>query len=228
MSNLPRHVLRRLPGVKRARLTLLFGDLGRTESLTDWGFQRGLPVDRWYIEYFLKERANLVRGQVLEVKEDAYATRFGASSVDVVDIDASNERATIVGDLCDPTTLQPARYDAAIVTQTLQFVSDVEAALRNLLRSLRAGGSLLITVPALSRLCGPDDRWRWTPIGFEQQLRAAMAAESAEVEVVGLGSSLSARAFLFGLAADDLDDEALTVHDPDLPLVVVGCVRLPC
>jgi SAM-dependent methyltransferase len=185
-------------------------------------------VDRWYIEYFLKERANLVQGHVLEVKEDVYATRFGASSVDVVDIDASNERATIVGDLCDPTTLQAARYDAAIVTQTLQFVSDVEAALRNLLRSLRAGGSLLITVPALSRLCGPDDRWRWTPIGLEQQLWAAMTAEPAEVKVAGLGSSLSARAFLFGLAADDLDEEVLKVHDPDVPLVVVGCVRLPC
>jgi hypothetical protein len=209
-------------------LTLLFGDLARTESLTDWGFERGLPVDRWYIEHFLHERADLVRGRVLEVKEDAYATRFGASSVDVVDIDAANEMATIVGDLCVPTTLRPARYDAAIITQTLQFVSDVDAALRNVLSSLRAGGSLLITVPALSRLCGPEDHWRWTPIGLEQQLWAAVGAQRAEVQVAGLGNSLSARAFLFGLAADDLAEEALAVRDPDLPLVVAACVRLPC
>jgi hypothetical protein len=228
MSNLPRHVLRRLPGVKRARLTVLFGDLALTESLTDWGFQRGLPVDRWYIESFLKEHAYLVRGEVLEVKDDAYATRFGASSVDVVDIDGSNERATIVGDLCDPTTLRPARYDAAIITQTLQFVNDVEAALRNLITSLRAGGSLLISVPALSRLDGQGDRWRWTPAGLQQQLRGAIADRHADVEVSGLGSGLSARAFLFGLAADDLPNEALAVHDPDLPMVVVGCIRLLC
>jgi hypothetical protein len=228
VSSLLRKILRRLPGVKRARLTVLFGDLARTEPLTHWGFQRGLPVDRWYIESFLSERANLVRGQVLEVKADAYATRFGASSVDVVDIDASNERATVVGDLCDPTTLLPARYDAAIITQTLQFVSDVEAALGNLVTSLRAGGSLLITVPALSRLDGQNDRWRWTPAGLRQQLRSAVAERPAEIEVVGLGSGLSARTFLFGLAADDLPDEVLAFHDQDLPLVVAACVRLPC
>jgi SAM-dependent methyltransferase len=209
-------------------LTVLFGDTARTESLTAWGLERGLPVDRWYIESFLNEHADLVRGQVLEVKEDAYATRFGASSVDVVDIDPSNKRATIVGDLCNPTTLQVARYDAAIVTQTLQFLTDVEAALRSLVRSLRAGGSLLISVPALSRLDGQDDRWRWTPTGLQQQLRSAVAERHADVEVAALGSGLSARAFLFGLAAEDLPDGALAVHDPEIPVVVVACVRLPC
>jgi hypothetical protein len=221
-------VLRRLPGLQRARLRVLFGSLRRTESLTQWGYQRGLPVDRWYIESFLTERAHLVRGRVLEVKSDGYATRLGASEVDVVDIDASNARATVVGDLCNPATLDVDRYDAAIITQTLQFVPDVEAALRNLLMSLRAGGSLLITVPTLSRLDGPGDRWRWTPHGFEQQLRTALAGRPAGVEVAGLGNGLSARAFLFGLAVDDLPGEALAAHEPSLPLVVAACVRLPC
>ena len=64
----------------------------------------------------------------------------------MVDIDASNERATVVGDLCDPTTLDVDRYDAAIITQTLQFVSDVEAALRNLI-SKPASGRIICSSP---------------------------------------------------------------------------------
>jgi hypothetical protein len=218
---------RHLPGLRRASLTIRFGDLGRVEPLTKWGSQRGLPVDRWYIESYLSSHSDLVHGRVLEVKEDAYASRLGAGNVDVVDIDSSNERATVVGDLCDSSTLAVGRYDAAIVTQTLQFLPDPDAALRNLFNSLKGDGCLLVTVPCLSRLCGPIDRWRWTPSGLKQQIEGT-APPGSHVEVLGLGNGLAARAFLFGLAADDLAASALDVPDDDLPLIVGACVRLTC
>ena len=109
-----------------------FGDLRRTEPLSSWGSRRGQPVDRWYIERFLAEHSSHVHGHALEVKSDTYATRYGAASVDVVDIDADNDQATVVGDLCERGTLPTAAYDVAVVTQTLQSVADPLAAVRHL------------------------------------------------------------------------------------------------
>ena len=226
LARTARSGLRRLPGARRAGLMVRFGDVGRTAPLSPWGGTRGLPVDRWYIERYLADNATAVKGRVLEVKLDTYASRFGASAVDVLDIDANNPHATVVGDLCSADTLEPGRYDAAIVTQTLQLVTDPGAAVRQLLLSLRPGGSLLMTVPCLSRIVDGSDRWRWTPVGFKEMI-SDVAPDGADTRVQGLGNGLAARAFLFGLAAEDLTATGLAQPDDAYPLVVGGCVRVP-
>lgn len=182
-------------------------------------------MDRWYIEHFLATHAHLVRGRALEIQEDRYASRYGAAAVDVLDIDPTNPRATVVGDLCDPATLPTARYDVALVTQTLQLLAEPVEAVRHLLQSLRPGGSLLVTAPTLSRIVGDSDRWRWTPLGMRDLLTRA-APSGAVVESVGLGNGLAARAFLFGLALEDFEHEVIERPDALYPLVVGGRVRL--
>lgn len=221
----PRALARRFPAARRAVLRARFGDVRRTAPLTAWGEERGTPVDRHYIESFLTGHADAVAGCALEVKEDLYASRLGAATVDVVDLDPLNPRATVVGDLCDPATLGTRSYDTVLLTQTLQYLPDPVAGLRNLLRALRPGGSLLVTVPCLQRVDGPPDLWRWTPTGLERHLRAALGAADADLEVVGLGNSLAARSFLFGLAREDLDPAVLAADDPAYPLVVGAWVR---
>jgi SAM-dependent methyltransferase len=211
--------------LRRLRTRVRFSDLGRIEPLTAWGSPRGKPVDRWYIERFLTDRSAVVTGHALEVKSDTYATRYGAASVDVVDIDRDNPDATVVGDLCAAGTLPAGTFDVAVITQTLQSVADPLAATRNILAALRPGGSLLVTVPTLSRLIDDADRWRWTPSGL-RDLLADAAPEGADVTTVGLGNGLAARSFLFGLAAEDLDAEVLDRQDPFYPLIVGGHVRL--
>ena len=85
MGAIARHV-RRL--VRPARL-----DAGRrTRPLSDWwGFDRGTPVDRYYIEKFLDEHRDLIRGRVLEVKDNGYTARYGkgVTRSDVIDVDAT-------------------------------------------------------------------------------------------------------------------------------------------
>ena len=216
----------RVPAAKRAAVRLRFGDLTRVQPLTEWGEERGTAVDRWYLEAWLQENASAVHGRVLEVKSDQYASSLGATAVEVLDIDPANPHATVVGDVCDPATVAPGRYDAAVVTQTLQLVDDPAGAVRNLLAGLRPGGHLLLTVPCLSRLCFPIDKWRWTPPGLTHLLSTVVPA-GAQVSVVGRGNALSGRAFLFGLAAEDLPAASLAVDDPWCPLVVCASVRLP-
>ena len=219
-TSAPYRVARRL--YTRAR----FGDLDRFQPLSSWGWKRGTPVDRWYIEQYLTEHADLVHGSALEVKSDLYSSRLGARSVDVLDIDPDNALATVVGDVCTPGVLPRSAYDAAVITQTLQLVDDPVAAVRHLAEALRPGGSLLVTVPTMSRLVDESDRWRWTPRGLEHLLRSA-APDGATVEVAGLGNGLTARAFLFGLSAEEVGEASLRHVDRDYPLVAGGVLRMP-
>jgi SAM-dependent methyltransferase len=219
------HVRRHAPmTVRRAVARRRFGDLHRVVPVSEWGEENGTPVDRWYIERFLEERSECIHGRALEVKGDLYASRFGASSVDVVDIDPANPNATIAGDLCKPGTLPREAFDVAVVTQTLQFLADPAEALRRLVDSLRPGGTLLLTVPTLSRVSDPSDRWRWTPTGM-RQLLTSVAPPTSDVECLGLGNGLAGRAFLFGLSAEFLDADVLARPDEHYPLVVGAALR---
>jgi SAM-dependent methyltransferase len=209
----------------RLLLRARFGDLRRTDGIDGWGYRRGTPVDRWYIERYLSGCAALVQGHCLEIQDDVYGTRLGAERMTVLDIDRGNPKADIVGDLCDPYALPRQEFDTAIVTQTLQLVADPTAAVTNLVAALRPGGTLLVTAPVVSRLAGDVDRWRWTPRGLRELLEAA-APDGTEVETTGLGNGLSGRAFLFGLAAEDLDDDVLEVAEPRYPILVGAQVRL--
>ena len=210
---------------RRLRTRWQFGDLRRVQPLGEWGFERGRPVDRFYIEGFLERHADLIRGHALEVDNDRYASRFGATSVDIVDVVPENPDANIIGDLCDPGVLRPATYDVQLITQVLQLVSQPVAAIRNLTAALKPGGSLLLTVPTMSRLAARSDRWRWTPAGMQDVLRQA-SPPGAVTEVVGYGNSLVARAYLFALSVEDLEEEVLRNQDEDFPLVVCGRVTV--
>jgi len=114
---------------RRVRRPVRLGSLRRTAPIsTNWGYDRGSPVDRYYIEAFLEEHRMDVRGACLEVADDAYIRRFdtGVTSTDVLDVDGSNPHATIVADLTDARHVESGRFDCFILTQTLQFVYDVE------------------------------------------------------------------------------------------------------
>jgi peptidoglycan/xylan/chitin deacetylase (PgdA/CDA1 family) len=217
-------VRRNLPG-RRPR----WGNLRRLRPFSDeFGFDRGTPVDRVYIERFLEAHRACIFGDVLEVQEPGYTRRYGGIRVrreHVVDIDAGNPRATIVADLCAPGSLPAAAYDCAIVTETLQLLADEHAALRNLHHALRPGGTLLLTIPCLSRQdpeAVESDRWRMLPLGLAERL--ARACPDAEIHVEGHGNLLASIAFLAGLAAEELRPAELDADDAAFPLI--ACARL--
>ena len=210
-----------------------FGNLRRLEPVSrHFGFDRGLPVDRYYIEAFLGRHAADVRGRVLEVGDDAYTRRFGDGRVtrrDVLHVDAKDPNATIVADLAAGDAIPGAAFDCVILTQTLHLVYDVRAALATLRRILRPGGTLLATFPGLSQL--PYDVWRDTWYwGFTTRAARRLFAEAfpdAEIEIESHGNVLAATAFLQGIATEELERFELDHRDPSYELLITARVRTP-
>ena len=192
-----------------------------------WGAGRGTPVDRHFVDGFVKLHAQDIRGRVLEVKDDGYTRRFGTmvETADVVDIDSSNPKATIVADLTAADEIADDSFDCIILTQTLQLIYDVEAVVAHAHRILKSGGVLLVTVPTVSRVLRDDDRtvdyWRFTSAACERLFGAVFGA--GQVEVEAHGNVLTAVAFLMGMAAEELQPHQLDHDDPRFENVV--CVR---
>ncbi|HVE69467.1 MAG TPA: methyltransferase domain-containing protein [Solirubrobacteraceae bacterium] len=219
-------LVRAMRSLRRGHRPVRFGSLRSTRPLSGaWGYDRGTPVDRWYIDRFLGEHRADVTGRVLEVKDSGYTRRFGHDVTEegVLDVDAANGRATYVADLADGEGLPSDAFDCFILTQTLQYVYDVPAALRQARRVLRPGGVLLATVPSASRVTDPPatDYWRFTPPGLARLLAEAFGPGATTVQA--RGNVLATVAFLEGLAAEDLERSELSDDDERLPLIV--CAR---
>lgn len=212
--------------LRRGRRPVVLGSLGSTRPLSSqFGYDRGTPVDRWYIERFLDAHRSDITGRVLEVKDSGYTDRFGhdVSEASVLDIDASNERATHVADLAAADNLAGEAFDCFLLSQTLQFVFDLDAALGHARRLLSPGGVALITVPTVSPVCDPPltDYWRFTPGALSRLLEGRFGG--GEVTVEAHGNVLAQIAFLAGLAAEELTEDELADDDTAFPLVV--CAR---
>ncbi len=44
-----------------------------------FGFDRGTPIDRVYIEDFLEKNKSCIQGVICEISEDTYSKKFGSS-----------------------------------------------------------------------------------------------------------------------------------------------------
>ena len=207
--------------------TVSWGSLRRTTPFTrSWGYDRGTPIDRIYIEEFLAGHADDVRGACLEIMNADYTRRFGGARVtksDVLDINPANTAATIVADLGEPDSMPTERFDCIIFTQTLHLVPDMRVALANIWQSLTPAGVLLLTVPALGRHEARKgfhhDRWRVTKTGLEWLLSGLC---DARAEITTYGNVLSCTAFLYGMAAEELRREELQAVDREFPLIVAA------
>jgi SAM-dependent methyltransferase len=205
-----------------------FGSFRRVTPISDtFGYDRGLPIDRYYIERFLQEHSGTIRGRVLEVGDSTYTSRFGSDAAveraDILDVRADNPRATIVGDLTEPDRFSADAFDCVICTQTLPYIYDVHSAVRTLHRILRPGGTVLATVTSVSRVWTKGDRlygdyWRFT--SRSSRLLFEEVFDSERITVESYGNVLAAASFLYGLATSELRRDELDYNDPDIPLLI--------
>ncbi len=206
-----------------------FGHLRRLSPFSrQFGFDRGLPVDRYYIENFLMRESARIAGVVMEIGDSSYTRRFGGVKVtrsEVLDISARNLACTIVADLSNAPHIPSDTFDCIILTQTIHFIYDLRAAVSTLHRILKPGGCLLLTAPGISQICRDQgdiecDSWRLTCPSLRRLLNEVFG--TGEVQVESRGNVLVATAFLYGLATSELTTKELDHTDPDYQLILAA------
>ncbi len=203
-----------------------WGDLERPRPLsTSFGYDRGGPVDRYYIEGFLQENANCIKGRTIEIGDNAYTLRFGNRSVtksDVLHVYDANDAVTFVGDLTDAPQIPSDAFDCVILTQTLHLIYDFKAALATCYRILKPGGTLLLTVPGISQIDNDEwkDYWLWafTSASISRVLKETFP--DADIEVKSYGNVYIATAFLYGMGLPEVRKDYLGRHDPNYQVII--------
>ena len=205
-----------------------FGDLRRLKPISELeGYERGTPVDRYYIENFLSRNSTCIAGHVLEIGDDEYTRKFGKDKVkksDILNYDKSfNPGTTIEADLSSAPHIPSDTYDCIIFTQTLQFIYDFRSAISTLHRILKPGGVLLATLGAIGNTYGEgpsESDWYWL---FTASSAARIFEEqfpTGKVEVGPHGNVLAAIGFLEGLSAHEFSERELDYYDPRYQMLI--------
>jgi SAM-dependent methyltransferase len=203
-----------------------WGNLRRVSPLSpNFGFERGTPVDRFYLHRFLEANRAGITGRVLEVQVPSY-TRVYGHDVEISHTVDINPRfaTTYICDLAEAPQIPDDYYDCSLLPNTLQHVQDPAAVLRTVRRVVKPGGILLASAPVLLPLIPDgDDYWRFSPAGLRRLLAREWAG--CDVAIEGHGNCLSASAAMYGIALEELADDELSVHDPRYPVLVTMACR---
>jgi SAM-dependent methyltransferase len=209
--------------------TVEFGDFARLKPVSPiFGMERGKPVDRYYIESFLRANAFDITGRCLELGDPYYTERFGqgVTQADVLHYVEGNPIATIVGDLTDAPHIPDGSFDCIIFTQTIQMIFEPDAAFRTLHRILKPGGVALVTTAGIAKIgrrLGRDDwgeYWHFTAQSLDRAVRRHWQPEGITISTYG--NVMSACCFLQGLAAEELLPEQLDTRDEDFEVIVAA------
>lgn len=189
-----------------------------------FGYDRGTPIDRYYIEKFIEQHKEKIHGRCLEVHDDAYIKRFGENRVtqsDVVDIDTNNKLATIYTDLSKAHIIPDDTYDTLIITQTIGLIPEHEKAVGHLYRILKPGGTLLLTASAMGPyITNGNGFWRYSIKSFHYLLEKFFAKEQVSIEAYG--NALTGQGFWVGLAVEEFTQKQMDFKDERFPILITA------
>ncbi len=190
-----------------------------------YGIDRGKPIDRFYIEKFLEENKSFITGNCLEVLNNDYTIKYGEGKIiksDVIDIESGNKNANIIDDLRDLKKISDNTYDCIILTQVFQFIDDVESAISECYRILKKDGTLLATMPSISRIdCVAGEKgdfWRFTKAGAKYLFQKKF--EKKMTDIKSKGNSKVGIYFYTGFAQEDISTKILLKDDENFPLII--------
>lgn len=221
-------VTHKLFRVERPEIELI-SNLPRNPISRRFGGEFGKPIDRWYIEQFLRENIDKIHGCVAEFADDRYTKYFGKNIERsyIMHVDGWGENV-IKANLVTGEGIIDELLDCMICTQTIQFIFDIDAAVKNIVRSLKRGGYALITAHGISQISLYDYRnwgeyWRFTPMALEKLFRKN--CDNVEVNIRAYGNVKAAMAMLYGLCADDLSIEDFDYNDEQFPVIIAISVK---
>jgi SAM-dependent methyltransferase len=202
----------------RGRIGLAVDPLSR-----QYGYDRGTPIDRVYMDRFLRGHGADIRGRVLDIGDDENARRYGAelASVDVLSPEAGAPGATVIADLETGAGMPRDTFDCVLLLETLNLIFDQRRAVAAVHDALKPGGVVLATVNGIAP---PEPDWTdyWRPTATAMR-RLFEEAGFESVTVATWGNVLAASAYLYGVAAEELTAAELDHTDPGFDVSI--CLR---
>lgn len=186
-----------------------------------FGFDRGTPIDRYYIEKFLADNKAKIKGRCLEIGDNRYTKKYGASKVkisDILDIDKKNKKANIHANLKNLKSLKSNLYDCIILTHVLGMIDDYEAAVRECKRILKPGGTILVTTSCFSPTYDINANFFRFTVASARYVFGKYFKKNLVVK--SYGNVLAGQYFWVGLAQEELTKKELEFNDPHFPCIV--------
>lgn len=191
----------------------------------NWGFERGRPIDRHYIDGFIEKHKDMIKGKVLEISDNYYTKKYGENRFNesvIMHVKGWGENV-IEGNLETGVGVSENEFDTLILTQVLMFIYDTKAAVKNIYKILKSGGNALITVAGMSNVSRYDaDNWGDYYSFHEDAIKRLFGEVFGEenIRIECFGNVKIATAFLYGLCCEDLTDEDFAFQDPDYQVII--------
>jgi SAM-dependent methyltransferase len=194
-----------------------FGDLWQLQPLGQETRNSAQPVDRYYIEQFVRRHTRALHGRVLEIGNDHYTSVVGCD-LTVTSL-ALTDDTELIHWLAD---VEDGNYDTLLLVQVLQLVYDLHAVVRHIHRILAPGGLLLATVPgtcyAADRINGIKPYWGFTNLSLRKLIESIFPARGITIET--LGNVLVGMVHLHRLGFTELTHKELNLRDNHYPLLL--------
>lgn len=200
-------------------------DMPLKPSSTRFGLERGKPIDRVFIERFIEENKDIIRGVVVEIGDDRYMTKY-SKNIDEPIIMHVNGWGGMKGNLATGEGIVDDFADCVICTQTLQHIYDIHSCIKNIYRILKPGGTALITNGCITELSLFDyhnwgEYWKFTDMAAKELFLEYF--DEGNVKVISYGNAKAAVAFLYGISAEEMPEDTFEYFDEQFPVVVSVC-----
>jgi len=196
----------------------------------DFGSKRGQPLDRYYIDLFINQKKDLIKGRVLEIGDDRYSKRFiSAPQRNVLRGRKNRGYKNYNGDLLNFATLKDiGQFDTLIITNVLNFIFDYDEAIKNIAKLTSKGGKCLFTVSAFSGISKFDnDRWGDYWKFSQKSLGQILKKYFSNIEIDSFGNASVSASFVLGLVTEDIPNTTLEIKDKNYPIIITALVSDP-
>ena len=225
MKNYIKSILRKL---KQQISRMVFRrNLDDTFISNDFGFGRGTPIDRMYIENFFKNQAGEISGVCLEFGDTSYIDEFGKSVSKKYVFNYSEESSKInniiMGDLTKLDTLSENSFDCILCINVLNFIYDLPSAVLGLKKLIKPNGKIIITMAGVSAHISRYDMDRWGDYWRLTDKAAMKLFKDAGLNVDKIqtyGNPYACSAQINGYCMEDLSQEKIVTSHPDYQLLV--------
>ena len=199
-----------------------FGDFKRLIPFCpEYGYTRGEPIDRYYLNKFIEEIRDDVVGNTLEIGGNRLNRRLynfmRTTSYRALDL-SGGAGVDIIGDAHDSHIVPYNSLDSIIIFNVLEHCERPWVVVENIYNWLKDGGKVFCVVPNAQRVHKtPKDFWRPLPDAMDSLFAKFLIRKS-----ISYGNPIATVGSMMGIAAEELSSEELDSVNNEYP--VVTCV----